>query len=438
MPNNAAHIPILLIDMAGFSRLKTPPEQRAILTRLDNLLLKVLKTFSGHIDPRRAFDWQSTGDGYYITLEGCSTPVAMRFAQDLEDALLAEVNPDYPLRLRVGLVLGDVEVVGIHGLSQAKTEANRLVDHDWTRAILKERTSQPLVVVASALFMSDWQTHPDRDHLELVVRQQHWSRIEFLIKHEEQITGYVQVSAEILKKIKQSFFPNPVQPSVGMAELMPWLQRLLEQTGTLEIRGISSGVGRNREAMVCPIEQLYIPLYSRGGEISVKDQETKDGKRLADLLPDNPRLLIEGQPGAGKTTFLRLAAAMLCKDWLGIPCSEGSWRGNYLGLPDRLLVPVFLRFSQLGILLAKDPTPLNSPFRNPYFSIAHSAGKNQQKGNGFCVGSQSDSPKLAKRLNQDENKEVAAVSPPFGRSFPGQMAHQDAKIEPRDVNQVSF
>ncbi|MEO5378097.1 MAG: hypothetical protein H7832_10005 [Magnetococcus sp. DMHC-6] len=76
---------------------------------------------------------------------------------------------------------------------------------------------------------------------------------------------------------------------------------------------------------------------------------------LADLLPKYPRLLIEGQPGAGKTTFLKLVAAMLGKDLLLESCPDGfSWRERYLGLKweEKAKTPLFVRLSELAELLS--------------------------------------------------------------------------------------
>ncbi len=104
MSAGALNIPIVQIDIAGFSRWKTVPEQRAVLARLDGVLAGVLKHFTGLMDPREVFEWQSLGDGYYIILAGCSSPMAMRFAVDLESALREDnaAHTDYELRLRVG------------------------------------------------------------------------------------------------------------------------------------------------------------------------------------------------------------------------------------------------------------------------------------------------------------------------------------------------
>ncbi|MBF0348717.1 MAG: hypothetical protein HQL81_13705 [Magnetococcales bacterium] len=348
---NDTPVPIILIDMAGFSRLKTVSEQRTILLRLEDILVKVLKTFTGRVDPRRAFDWQSTGDGYYIPMEGYTSPEAMRFTVDLERALEVDNSqfPNAPLRLRVGLALGHVEAVGLHALSLAKTELNRLVDHPWPRTLLAQRPQRPLVVVTSTLFMDDWQRHPGKNSPGVAIPGEWiWTRVEFPIKHDERLPGYIQETRE---KIDGIIAANPKavpDTATEVTDLRPWMSELLERVGKLELRGISSGVGRGREAMFCDIEQLYTELRSRRGLEERPDGGWGATVRLSDLLPKATRLLIEGQPGAGKTTFLRLTAAMLAKDWLGIPGPEGApWRHHYLGLTGDLLFPLFLRLSQL-------------------------------------------------------------------------------------------
>jgi hypothetical protein len=58
--------------------------------------------------------------------------------------------------------------------------------------------------------------------------------------------------------------------------------------------------------------------------------------------------LIEGQPGAGKTTFLRLVACMLARDMLAIPEPSGSsWRRRHLGLSEPAHLPVLIRIALL-------------------------------------------------------------------------------------------
>ncbi|MBF0439891.1 MAG: hypothetical protein HQL93_12340, partial [Magnetococcales bacterium] len=97
MSDNVKDIPIVSIDMRGFSLLRNVPEQRASLGYLDDVLFRVFKQFTGYQDPRRVFVWQSTGDGYFIAMNASSTPVAMRFAVDLESALKGhnKQQPDF-------------------------------------------------------------------------------------------------------------------------------------------------------------------------------------------------------------------------------------------------------------------------------------------------------------------------------------------------------
>ncbi|MBF0629637.1 MAG: SUMF1/EgtB/PvdO family nonheme iron enzyme [Magnetococcales bacterium] len=348
---NDPPVPIILIDMAGFSRLKTVSEQRDILLRLDDILVKVLRTFTGRVDPRRAFAWQSTGDGYYIPMEGYSSPEAMRFAVDLERALETDNArfPNAPLRLRVGLALGNVEAVGQHALSPAKTELNRLVDHPWPRILLAQRPERPLVLVTSTWFMDDWQRHPGKNSPEVAIPAEWiWTRVEFPIKDNKLLPGYIQETQEKIAKIIEGNPQAVPKVATEVTDLRPWMSELLERVGKLELRGISSGVGRGREAMFCDIEQLYTELRSRSGIEKRHNGGWGSTVRLSDLLPKATRLLIEGQPGAGKTTFLRLTAAMLAKDWLDIPGPNGdTWRHHYLGLTGEVLFPLFLRLSQL-------------------------------------------------------------------------------------------
>ena len=57
-------------------------------------------------------------------------------------------------------------------------------------------------------------------------------------------------------------------------------------------------------------------------------------------------MLIEGQPGAGKTTFLKLVACLLARDALGIPSPDGARWSARVGLGEGpLLTPIFLRAS---------------------------------------------------------------------------------------------
>jgi len=91
-----------------------------------------------------------------------------------------------------------------------------------------------------------------------------------------------------------------------------YLDAVIASTDHLKIRGIAAE--RSREALSPAIENLYTPLRYRDllGVGSTDDFGGRSGGmvRLTEILPRGRRILIEGQPGAGKTTFLRFVACM--------------------------------------------------------------------------------------------------------------------------------
>lgn len=193
-------VPIVLVDMAGFSALKTEDEQYAVLGRLRHALVSSIKPLVGHADPDKIIFRCShgTGDGYYLFLENFSTPVAMRFGLNLEKFLKVDnaSHAEYPLRLRVGLTLGQVTLAKDQILGKALTEAARLIDHDDIRELLKRRENLPLVLVASRFFWDDWQNHNSRNKRNLVYpKDRPWVRRELVVKHGETMVAFVQADA---------------------------------------------------------------------------------------------------------------------------------------------------------------------------------------------------------------------------------------------------
>ena len=151
-----------------------------------------------------------------------------------------------------------------------------------------------------------------------------------------------------------------------MTVFRKYLEHLNETLQYLRIVGIGSGAGRVRTASQYPIERLYTPLRSRGdgmdfdfNEPDLLDSDEGSRNQLSRVLPRCERLLIEGDPGAGKTTFLNLVACMLAKDLLAQESSEYaheqgvSWRSRYLGLAEdsKLRTPVLLSCGELDLFL---------------------------------------------------------------------------------------
>lgn len=129
-----------------------------------------------------------------------------------------------------------------------------------------------------------------------------------------------------------------------------YLRDLLSQTDHFEIRGIARE-SRGSDALRPRIENLYIPLRCRD-----LDSFGAGEVELTRILSRSRRILIEGQPGAGKSTFLRLVACMLARDLLGQTYKKDtSWRQHFLGFPGKVAppLPILLRLSLLVDLLPR-------------------------------------------------------------------------------------
>jgi predicted NACHT family NTPase len=156
---------------------------------------------------------------------------------------------------------------------------------------------------------------------------------------------------------------------LGPLNARPYLEWLRDQTATIYIRGLSVGSGK---AQKFPIEDLYIPLTtaSETGRQPMELQESLTHRRL----------MIVGDPGSGKTTFLRRVIYALAAQ---NPASAG--------LKERLLslfrprreepFPLFIRIADLtqhidecrrqSVLLARAP---ESPEWLAHFLATRSAG----------------------------------------------------------------
>ncbi len=147
---------------------------------------------------------------------------------------------------------------------------------------------------------------------------------------------------------------RPPQKPEMQLDLDRFLKETRAEVDTIELKF----VGRGRAAQQ-KIDELYTPLRAnQGWEIGDPlGERTIVGPyspKLSDLLPRYKRLLVEGEPGAGKTTFLYLVASMLARDRMDEPCPDGgTWRAKHLGLTDpRAALPVFVRLAALVDTLA--------------------------------------------------------------------------------------
>ncbi len=141
-----------------------------------------------------------------------------------------------------------------------------------------------------------------------------------------------------------------------------YLQDLRDATSVIEIRGLQIGRGR---AASFPLDDWYLGLHATGrfadGD-GVRDEQADAIGRRRGFSPDvaasrqirlerlleHRLLLVVGDPGCGKTTFLRWVAVTLSRTCLGQTPEAAERR---LGLSSALF-PVFLRAAELDAYLS--------------------------------------------------------------------------------------
>lgn len=144
-----------------------------------------------------------------------------------------------------------------------------------------------------------------------------------------------------------------------------YLKWLEEETRQIRIKGLTS---RRAEPYFFGIEEIYIPLKTLAG----REETRKDGPEAQEqrrvLIQEaltRRNVVLIGDPGSGKSTFLRRVAFELCRAQRGTQPAEA---GMFLA-PDEKRFPIWIRVADLAKFLGGDKTALsaNAPEWVPRF-----------------------------------------------------------------------
>ncbi|WP_374689185.1 SUMF1/EgtB/PvdO family nonheme iron enzyme, partial [Promineifilum sp.] len=135
----------------------------------------------------------------------------------------------------------------------------------------------------------------------------------------------------------------------ALRRYLDWMAR---RYGRPQLRGVEK---KERDLPPITLEKVYVSLGAvpdpdrreemgqRGGRRAAEPTAPEEGRAepvdMATLLRDNPRLIITGAPGCGKTTYLYVIASTLARALLTGRTAEAE---TMLGLPAPLPLPVYV------------------------------------------------------------------------------------------------
>jgi len=143
-----------------------------------------------------------------------------------------------------------------------------------------------------------------------------------------------------------------------------YLKALEDDTRQIRVTGLKT---KRAEPYFFGIDEIYIPLTTvtgreKGGESAGVEQQKRT---VLERALSQRKLVIIGDPGAGKSTFLRRVTFDLCRT---LRKTRPAGAAPFLAPNDRRF-PIFIRIADLAELLAVDqsPKPSDAPDWIPYF-----------------------------------------------------------------------
>ena len=157
-----------------------------------------------------------------------------------------------------------------------------------------------------------------------------------------------------------------------------YLQAIEARSSHVEIRGMGAKVAEQ-----LPLDRVYTRLRVSGGPPgSEEDPETRGEPHsghlgLPDVLRRSRHAVLVGDPGSGKTTFLRFAAQVLARSLLR---DDPALAARELGVEDpKTPLPIFVRLSRFAEYLREHPDgscPTDAPEHLLRYLDFHLRGRN--------------------------------------------------------------
>jgi formylglycine-generating enzyme required for sulfatase activity len=126
----------------------------------------------------------------------------------------------------------------------------------------------------------------------------------------EKIRNYLE------RYLKKWYRVRPEKAEAGIAgDPARYVKALREETSHFDVQGLKFGDTR---AYRFPIEEFYIPLTtssSAGADRAARGEMSTGSVPLQEVLPAHRKLLVVGDPGSGKSTFLKRVSFQLCSEY---------------------------------------------------------------------------------------------------------------------------
>jgi len=232
---------------------------------------------------------------YFVATGGPSLPECLRLVSeaDVVVAIVAHrygwVPPDQPGGEYKSITWLECE----HAEREGKRVLGFIVDNDVDWPVQLKESYRLTAAIDDGTFTPALGEEVKRNVVKLAEFKQWLSRnMRATFRNPDDLRGKIESALREWRGVGAAVKGDPRK----------YIESLHKETAFIDIRGLQVGTGK---AFRFPIEDLYIPLTTAGGP--------GEPVRLEDALKHR-RLVITGDPGAGKTTFLRHIAFQMCED----------------------------------------------------------------------------------------------------------------------------